>query len=275
MSDWGQWPGVDNLTRLMGGKPLTRVTTQREAVDDEGCICVDNRGEVFGQPVGVDRGGIVMLLLTVADELIIVLAHLDHVLEPRTLPLGAKVKLHRLGRVNHLTQHQLGVADNADFGGDVPANPLGGGIDLNIGGFIAPGRRLSEFFSTPEFESNRQHHIGFARKRLFPRATNGERMVFVNRTLAGTTAVHRGTGEFGQFFQFGLGTGPENPVSTGNERLFRLKDEFNRAFDLAWVALEAEFIRTIDFCALALLGFVLLVVENIGWNFEQGDALGS
>ena len=274
VADRGKRPGVDNLARLMGGKPLARIATQGEAVDDEGGVCVDNRGQVFGQPVRVDRGGSVMLLLTVADELVIVIAHLNHVLEPRALSLGAKVKLHLFDRIDHLTQHQLGVADNADFCRDVPANPLGGGINLDIGGFIAPGRGLSEFFSAPEFESNRQHHVGLARKRLFPRPANGERMVFVNRALAGTTAVHRGAGEFCQFFQFRLGPGPENPVSTRNERLLRLKNKLNRAFNLARVALKAEFVRAIDFCAFALLGFVLLVVEDIGWNFEQGDTLG-
>ena len=274
VSDWGKRPGVDNLTRLMGGKPLTRIATQGEAIDDEGCVCVDNRGEVFGQPVGMNRSGTVMLLLTVLNKLVIVIADLDHVLEPRALALGAKVKLHLFDRLDHLTQHQLGVADNADFGRDMPANPLGGGINLDIGGFIAPGRGLPEFFSAPEFESNGQHHVSLACKRLFPRTPNGERMVFVNRALAGPTAVHRGAGEFCQFFQFCLGPGPENSVPTGNEWLFRLKNKLNRAFNLARVALEAEFIRTIDFCALALLGLVILVVENIGWNFEQGDALG-
>ena len=154
VSDWGKWPGVYNLTRLMSGKPLTGVATQSEAIDNQGCVFVDHRGEVFGQTVRMDRTCAMVLLFTVVDELVIVLAYLKHVLEPRTLALGTKVQLHFFDLVDHLTEYELGITDDADFCWYMPAYTLGCGINLDIGGFVAPCRRLAELFSAPELESN-------------------------------------------------------------------------------------------------------------------------
>src|SRR5712691_7452391 len=120
----------------------------------------------------MDRHVVGVLLRAVANQLLVVGTHFRYLLEPGALTLGTKVQFHLFDLIDHLTQDQLGVADDADGGRYVPADPLGAGIDLNVRRFIAPGGWFAELLAAPELEADRQHHISTTSEGLFPRAAD-------------------------------------------------------------------------------------------------------
>src|SRR5712691_12003860 len=120
----------------------------------------------------MDRHVVSVLLRAVANQLLVVGTHFSYLLEPGALTFGAKVQFHFLDLVDHLTQDQLGVADDADGGRYVPAHPLRAGIDLDVCCLVTPSGRFAELLAAPELEADRHHHISATSKGLFPRAAD-------------------------------------------------------------------------------------------------------
>src|SRR5262245_56232803 len=156
----------------MGGEPLAGVAAQRETIDDQRRTFVDHLHKIAGEAIWMDRRIIGVLLRPLHGEFFIVGAHLSDLFEPRALPLAAEIKLHLFDFVDDLAEDKLGVANDTNFGGDMPPNTLWSWVHLNVRRFVAPSWRFTKFLTAPVFKADRQHHIRIACEGFFPGTTN-------------------------------------------------------------------------------------------------------
>src|SRR5262249_57306145 len=137
---------------------------------------VEYRDEVARQTVGMNGDVVVGFLFAVADGLLESDARLADLAYPGRVLFGAEVRWALVHQLDHLPQHQLGVADDGHRGRDVAAEACRRWIDLDILGLRAPGRRLAELLATPEAEADGDHDVRLGGERLLPGAAHRQRV---------------------------------------------------------------------------------------------------
>src|SRR6185437_5644457 len=189
--------------------------------------------------------------------------NLGYFLKPQRVAVLREVELQLLDAVDHLAQHELGIADQRNFSGYLPSDSIRRRIDLDVLGFVVPGFGTPEMLPAPEAEAERQHHVGTPGEWLLKCSANRKRMLFGHRALAGAPRVYRDGREFDEFAQFGSRLRPEQPVAAGYQRSFGRYQQFERAIDLRRIARRANVVNRKASAARALYLVVVVMVENI------------
>ena len=165
--------------------------------------------------------------------------------------------------VDHLPQHQLGVAHDRHLGRHVRADAGGAGVDLHVGGALGPRGLAAEVLAAPEAEAHTDHDVGSSGEGLLPRAPHREWVVLGHRALTGAAAIHGRARELGQLAQLGCGVGPEHAVAGDQQGTLRPDQKLHGAVHLTRVAHRPQLVELVHLLAPLLLGLVTPPVQDV------------
>src|ERR1700730_11521956 len=200
-------------------------------------------------------------------------ADLGQLLDPLRAAIFREVEFEFLYPVDHLTQDELGIADQRNFRRHLPSDATRRRVDLDVFGLVVPGLGAPEVLAAPEAEAQREHDVGAPGEGLLERAPNRQRMLLGHRTLASTPRIDRDGGKLDELAQLGPGLRPEYSVAAGDQRWVGCDQQRERAVDLGRVAGRADVVDRETHPARALLLVFVMAVQNVLRNLDQRYAL--
>src|SRR5208282_396725 len=110
-------------------------------------------------------------------------------------------------------------------------------------------------------------------ERLLECAADCEWVLLGDHALSGSAGVDGNAGQLDEFLHLRPGLRPEETIATGDQWPLRRMKHLDRTIDLGRVALRTEIIDRESARAFALPGVILVVVQDVLRNLEQGHAL--
>ena len=152
-----------------------------------------------------------------------------------------------------MTQHHLGVADDANVHWPVAADLFVRNIDLNNLHILGKAWRQAKANDEVEPGTDDQHHVGLF-PRLVARAEEAQGMVFGDHPPTLRGGVERDAAQLDELFQFLHRVRPEHAGASKDDRPLGLLEQSDRSLDQIGVALDTgDSVRLFEELHLTLL----------------------